>query len=657
MKRLLTITTLFTLLHVSTLMAQLSGTKTIGTDGDYTTFADAVSDLNSQGVNGPVTFNVLNGTYSEQVKITADGTSTNTITFQSLSGNASDVILTFAASDPSDNYVVSLNECSYVSFKNMSLTAAGTSHGHVFTLHNAPNSTIMNNVINGVSTTSYTPDTQEIIYSFQSTTTPNHNTVISGNTINDGTVGVLLDGAPSAIQSGSQVTNNTFANQYYRAIWVSTQQSPKVNDNTISTNSDFNDFFAIKAEDCNNDLELRNNKINLSKGTGIHVRNGVGASSNTGLVANNFVRVGDDSTSFAIGIEIENNTYLDVYHNTVSINSSNNIFARAFWAWSSSSANNRIKNNIFSSPNSNGYAYYLQSGASSAIASSDYNNLDGGSFKFSHWDGTDHTSLAAFQAASNTDASSVSTPVTFADAANGDLHLSGGSVGDLTLAGNALSSVTDDIDGDIRHPSLPYMGADEAGTALPVELTSFTYSVINKDVYLDWVTATETNNFGFEVEKKVPGNNWQKIGFVQGKGTTIEAQHYNFVDADLANGDYQYRLKQIDTDGNFEYSSILSVSVGGPATTRLEQNYPNPFNPTTNVIYSIQKEGFVQLEIYDLLGRTVKSLLSEIKSAGEYSLSWDGKNDQGELVASGIYYYTVKVENETLYSKRMILMK
>ncbi|MCH8020949.1 T9SS type A sorting domain-containing protein, partial [candidate division KSB1 bacterium] len=176
-------------------------------------------------------------------------------------------------------------------------------------------------------------------------------------------------------------------------------------------------------------------------------------------------------------------------------------------------------------------------------------------------------------------------------------------------------------------------------------------------VHLDGVTATETNNFGFEVEKKVPGNNWQKIGFVQGNGTTIEAQHYNFVDFDLANGDYQFRLKQIDTDGSFEYSSILSVSVGGPATTRLEQNSPNPFNPTTNVIYSIQKEGFVQLEIYDLLGRTVKSLLSEIKSAGEYSLSWDGKNDQGELVASGIYYYTLKVENETLYSKRMILMK
>lgn len=182
MKPLLTIATLFTLLYVPTLVAQLSGTKTIGTGGDYTTFDAAVSDLNSLGVNGPVTFNVLNGTYTEQIEITADGTSTNTITFQSSSGNAVDVELTFAASGSGDNFVVSLTLCSYVTFKNMTLTAAGSSHGHVFTLHNAPNSTIMNNVINGVSTTSYTPDTQEIIHSFQSTTTPNHNTVISGNT-------------------------------------------------------------------------------------------------------------------------------------------------------------------------------------------------------------------------------------------------------------------------------------------------------------------------------------------------------------------------------------------------------------------------------------------------------------------------------------------
>ena len=656
MKPLLTIATLFTLLYVPTLMAQLSGTKTIGTGGDYTTFDAAVSDLNSLGVNGPVTFNVLNGTYTEQIEITADGTSTNTITFQSSSGNAVDVELTFAASGSGDNFVVSLTLCSYVTFKNMTLTAAGSSHGHVFTLDNAPNSTIMNNVINGVSTTSYTPDTQEIIHSFQSTTTPNHNTVISGNTINDGTVGVFLVGSPSAIQSGSQVTNNTFANQYYRAIWVDTQDSPKVNGNTISTNSTFNDFFAILAEDCDNDLELRNNKINLSKCTGIEVKNGVGMSSNIGLVANNFVKVGDGSSVVAIGIKLQNNAYVNIYHNSVYINSSHTTFARALYMTQGGS-NNAIVNNIFSSPGARGYAYYVLSGTGAAISSSDYNNLFGDPSRFANWEGTDYPDLAAFQTASGTDPSSVTTSVTFADPANGDLHLSGGSVGDLTLAGNALSSVTDDIDGDIRHPSLPYMGADEAGTALPVELTSFTYSVINKDVHLDWVTATETNNFGFEVEKKVPGNNWQKIGFVQGKGTTIEAQHYNFVDADLANGDYQYRLKQIDTDGNFEYSSILSVSVGGPATTRLEQNYPNPFNPTTNVIYSIQKEGFVQLEIYDLLGRTVKSLLSEIKSAGEYSLSWDGKNDQGELVASGIYYYTLKVENETLYSKRMILMK
>jgi len=125
------ILTLF--VQVQTASAQLSGTFTIGSGGDYASFTAAVADLNSQGVNGAVTFNVLNGTYTEQIEITADGTATNTITFQSSSGNAADVILTFAASDFGDNYVASLFGCSYVTFKNMTLTAAGTTYGHVLT--------------------------------------------------------------------------------------------------------------------------------------------------------------------------------------------------------------------------------------------------------------------------------------------------------------------------------------------------------------------------------------------------------------------------------------------------------------------------------------------------------------------------------------------
>jgi parallel beta-helix repeat protein len=638
--------------------AQLSGTFTIGPiDADYPDFSAAVADLNESGVSGPVVFNVQAGIYTEQILITADGTSTNTITFQSASGNASDVVLTFGAKGAADNYVVYLWQTSYVTFQNMTFTATGTDYGYVFLLDGALNSTIMNSVINGVATTSYTPNTKEVIIALAKSTATN-NTLISGNTINDGSIGIFMKGSSLGIPTGTRIENNTVSNQYWYGIWVNVQDSPVVNGNTVETNSANDKYIGIRAEDCDNDLEIRNNRVNLRQQIGIHVRNGVGTSSNTGLVANNFVRMGDGSSSSAIGIEIENATYLDVYHNTVSINSSSASFARAFWVWGTNGSNINVVNNIFSSPNSKGYAYYLSSGAASAIAISDYNNFDAnGSGRFSHWDGTDYTSLSAFQAASNTDGNSVVTFVTFADAAAGDLHLSGESVGDPTLTGTSLSSVTDDIDGDPRNPSTPYMGADEAETPLPVELTSFTFSVIANDIYLKWTTATETNNFGFEVQRRNPNTDWQRVGFEPGHGTTVQPQNYEFTDADLPNGRYLYRLKQIDTDGRFEYSQVLAVTVGQPVTTRLRQNYPNPFNPSTNIIYSIKEQGLVTLKIYDALGRLVKTLVQKNMPAGEHSLVWKGKDDQGKRVATGTYFYSLRVDDKIIAQKRMLLLK
>ena len=130
---------------------------------------------------------------------------------------------------------------------------------------------------------------------------------------------------------------------------------------------------------------------------------------------------------------------------------------------------------------------------------------------------------------------------------------------------------------------------------VPVELQSFTAEVIGSDVKLFWSTATETNNQGFEIERISPIRSkndevrrvGMKIGFVPGFGTTTEVHHYSFVDESLQSGDYQYRLKQIDFDGTFEYSNIIEVTVDAPTKFSLEQNYPNPFNPTTKIKYTI----------------------------------------------------------------------
>ena len=163
-------------------------------------------------------------------------------------------------------------------------------------------------------------------------------------------------------------------------------------------------------------------------------------------------------------------------------------------------------------------------------------------------------------------------------------------------------------------------------TIVPVELQSFTMEVVGNNVELFWSTATETNNQGFEIERAsssiTPSQGcWEKIGFVPGFGTTTEVHHYSFVDESIQLGNYQYRLKQIDFDGSFEYSNIIEVTVTAPTKFALEQNYPNPFNPTTIIKFSIpvnppsspftkggngdSRGGFVTLKIYDVLGNVV----------------------------------------------------
>jgi hypothetical protein len=130
----------------------------------------------------------------------------------------------------------------------------------------------------------------------------------------------------------------------------------------------------------------------------------------------------------------------------------------------------------------------------------------------------------------------------------------------------------------------------------PVELISFYATVRNSVVILDWKTATEVDNYGFEIERSLTPNpsqregtsNWEKFGFVSGYGNSNSLKEYSFKDSKLASGSYFYRLKQIDTDGSFSYSNVVNVTVDlTPTNFELSQNYPNPFNPSTKIRYAI----------------------------------------------------------------------
>jgi hypothetical protein len=187
---------------------------------------------------------------------------------------------------------------------------------------------------------------------------------------------------------------------------------------------------------------------------------------------------------------------------------------------------------------------------------------------------------------------------------------------------------------------------------IPVELTSFAAVSKNDAVELSWATATEINNSGFQIERSLDKSNFGSIGFVEGKGTTTEMQSYKFIDENLSNGIYYYRLKQIDLDGSFEYSNIVEVNVGIPNRFELSQNYPNPFNPTTLINFQISENADVSLKIYNILGKEIAVLINETKEAGSYSINFDGTG-----LSSGVYFYTLSTSTGKTIIKKMTLLK
>jgi sugar lactone lactonase YvrE len=185
---------------------------------------------------------------------------------------------------------------------------------------------------------------------------------------------------------------------------------------------------------------------------------------------------------------------------------------------------------------------------------------------------------------------------------------------------------------------------------LPVELVSFTATVVTGKVSLNWATATEVNNAGFAVEKKA-GTIWNKIGYVEGNGNSNAPKQYSFTDNTSA-GKYQYRLKQIDRDGRFEYSNIVEATVALTAADyKLGQNYPNPFNPTTTITFALKNTEHASITVYNMLGQEVATLFNGVANANElYLLSFDAKN-----LASGMYIYALRSASKNEVKKMNLL--
>ncbi|MFO7526922.1 MAG: PQQ-binding-like beta-propeller repeat protein, partial [Ignavibacteriaceae bacterium] len=266
---------------------------------------------------------------------------------------------------------------------------------------------------------------------------------------------------------------------------------------------------------------------------------------------------------------------------------------------------------------------------------------------------------------------------------NNLLHVYDGRTGNILFnyafggGGNSTAAehvcTVDDMD---RNLSYEFVAASRDGRvimfsggedAIPVELTSFTASIAGNDVVLNWNTATEINNMGFDIERKAlspqssVSHNWSKVGFVEGNGTTTQTASYHFVDKNIEYGKYAYRLKQIDFDGTFSYSAEVEVEVGLPINFTLEQNYPNPFNPSTIIKYALPQESRVKLSIYNALGEEVAVLVNDIITAGFHQTEWNGLNNTGNKVSSGIYFYRLETEGHSgqqfVDVKKMMMVK
>jgi len=193
---------------------------------------------------------------------------------------------------------------------------------------------------------------------------------------------------------------------------------------------------------------------------------------------------------------------------------------------------------------------------------------------------------------------------------------------------------------------------------IPVELAGFSALVSGSNISLSWITASEINNAGFDIERRKSSlinpdvfEEWNKIAFVEGKGTTTEVNHYSFSDKNLGEGNYEYRIKQIDYDGSFKYYYLNeTLTISSPISFALEQNYPNPFNPSTKIQFSIPAASKVTLKVYDILGNEVAQLVNDFKPAGVYDIEFNGEN-----LSSGIYYYTITAGNFTSTKKMMLL--
>lgn len=447
----------------------LSGTYTIGgTSADYQDFSEALLGLTQCGINGPVTFNVNSGTYNEQLNIPviSGASATNTITFQSATGDSTAVILKHNAAYPGENYLVKLDGVSNIAFKGMTFETEDSTLARAVVLKNNPeNISFQNNRFLTIDLADESDD-RALVYTED---TVGNTIEFLNNRFENGANALTLLG--SGMQNVT-VNHNVFENQYASAALITGAETAEVKNNLVNTASLYDSFNGIALNQASGSFEISYNELYASStqiGYGIIVNGSQGDSLNHASVYNNAVLINANAggTTLSAGIINLESRFVDYYFNTVKM-TGNDQNSTAVAVYDNTPGETRgiiVKNNIFSNF-ADGYAVYTQN-VDSAYVDNDYNNLYiDGSGDYIYNDGTIISNLADWRIATGDAVNSVNIDPYFA-AAN-DLHTTNNL---LNATATPIAGITDDIDGDSRDSSTPDIGADEFNPS-PYDLTT-----------------------------------------------------------------------------------------------------------------------------------------------------------------------------------------
>ena len=459
LKFILIVAVLF--LNIADGFAQLNGTYTIGgTTPDFATPQDAVTALQSTGINGPVVFNIRPGIYNGKVDLGAvpGNSSVNTILFKSENNDSTSVIITDSASATGSNFTFHIFGTDYVTLKHLTITRPGTNvNAMVISLGSNPKRfKLLNCVIE--SNTTNTTNVANCLVNYPLGNVNDSSMVISGNVFRGGAFGLYFKGQSAVSQIPLiEITNNHFINQSFRAIYLYYHNSPIISGNSVITSSTSTTYRSFYLQRATGPFTISKNKIEgiSAGGNAMHFDTCTAVNGNPAVISNNFIQTqGAGNTR---GIFVSQCSYLSFYYNTIHI-SSTNVNAAAFYindAGSSTQLN--LKNNIMVN-SGGGITYRVPAGARSSLASSDYNDLyvPPSSAALAYLDTGNLPDLATWQLASSLDSNSVSGDPQFTSAT--DLHVDNPVVNDIALV---IAGITTDIDGDVRSLSTPDIGADE----------------------------------------------------------------------------------------------------------------------------------------------------------------------------------------------------